>query len=595
MTNHIKNALPIVARAIGEKLDVNVVFDDGPARMDFDNIYLPNGDMDDPEFETLAYGYTAHESAHFKYSDYEVLVESLESPLRKSLTNILEDIRIEKAIGIVYPGLRTFLDNLNKLMIKKGLFGTTSAFDSPVSIVTSYVLYSGYYESVKLEEFFPLFQSAQDALLAHFSHTQCADLQTIINKIHSAQSNRDALDVADEIIAYLQVLIQQITTANENPPSDTIDGDEGDDNGDVDQPQAESDPNGDESNEGEEGDAQSEPNGDDNGCDNGNKESDPSGEETGQPKSQEPAKGKPSNDDSSADPGPSSEFVEAILNAAESDTREDTGELVSEMMHESAFRAKANMVIPLSIECETNTPSGGVYLEHVAKDSSGLRFTLSGVLQSEKHTKRSFRRQGARLATQRIPMISLGEQNLFVKRNVRTKAVNTAVSILLDASSSMRDGLMFPAQMSALSLSVALDGIKDVSNEVSFFPCGIGEDRSLKVIKSFAENARTVSGRFAIQPSGNTPTANALWSAVYRLVQRKEERKIVFVLTDGESNDADALRDVLQRCESSGIECVGIGIKTSAARDFPVNIRIDNVSDLNAALADLVKKKLLAA
>ena len=201
MTNHIKNALPIVARAIGEKLDVNVVFDDGPARMDFDNIYLPNGDMDDPEFETLAYGYTAHESAHFKYSDYEVLVESTKSPLRKSLTNILEDIRIEKAIGIVYPGLRTFLDNLNKLMIKKGLFGTTSAFDSPVSIVTSYVLYCGYYESVKLEEFFPLFQSAQDALLAHFSHTQCADLQTIINKIHSAQSNRDALDVADEIIA----------------------------------------------------------------------------------------------------------------------------------------------------------------------------------------------------------------------------------------------------------------------------------------------------------------------------------------------------------------------------------------------------------
>jgi hypothetical protein len=66
--------------------------------------------------EILANGFIDHEAAHLRYTDFTV---SARPGLAKLLTNLLEDIRIEQALGVDYPGSRHNLGGAG------GLPGTT--------------------------------------------------------------------------------------------------------------------------------------------------------------------------------------------------------------------------------------------------------------------------------------------------------------------------------------------------------------------------------------------------------------------------------------------------------------------------------------
>ena len=100
--------LPLVAKALGEKYDIQVQISGDQAYTNGKIINLPSM-PDSKEAALLARGYIDHESAHIRFTDFSV---KCGNPMLKCLTNILEDIRIEKMMGAKYPGCRSNLKDL---------------------------------------------------------------------------------------------------------------------------------------------------------------------------------------------------------------------------------------------------------------------------------------------------------------------------------------------------------------------------------------------------------------------------------------------------------------------------------------------------
>lgn len=98
--NTIK-ALPLVASMLGNRLGVNVnIGNTQNACTDGKTIYLPQLPADaDERLYCLVNGFIDHESAHIRFTDFQVLDNANMSPLEKHIWNSIEDWRIESVFG----------------------------------------------------------------------------------------------------------------------------------------------------------------------------------------------------------------------------------------------------------------------------------------------------------------------------------------------------------------------------------------------------------------------------------------------------------------------------------------------------------------
>ena len=102
----MRNALPIVAAALGRKFGVEVGMGGHEACTDGQRIQIPDV-PDDPASRDLAWGYLAHEAGHVRYTDFAVYEQAArEGPLQEILQNRIEDVRIERELARPYPGTR---------------------------------------------------------------------------------------------------------------------------------------------------------------------------------------------------------------------------------------------------------------------------------------------------------------------------------------------------------------------------------------------------------------------------------------------------------------------------------------------------------
>jgi cobalamin biosynthesis protein CobT len=126
------------------------------------------------------------------------------------------------------------------------------------------------------------------------------------------------------------------------------------------------------------------------------------------------------------------------------------------------------------------------------------------------------------------------------------------------------------------------------------------ERLELHIFKSF--DAPTLSGIEKLHPGSQNPDGECVQWAAKRLSERKEKRKILMVLSDGEPATGDSRRDVLcsdlrrriMQIEKSGIECVGVGIQTPAVKEFyPDFIVLNDLKDLPKAAMTKLSKLLV--
>ncbi len=144
MVPTLQRSLPIVGAAIGRKLGVQVEVSGRQAFTDGQRIVLPVFDPERPEQELKSWGFLHHEAAHIRYTDFEL--DQSGSAFRQRLTNIIEDIRIERALSQEYPGTAYTLSEVVRQLVAEGRLVAPAKSDPPVKVLHDSVLATLRYE-----------------------------------------------------------------------------------------------------------------------------------------------------------------------------------------------------------------------------------------------------------------------------------------------------------------------------------------------------------------------------------------------------------------------------------------------------------------
>ena len=107
MTQAILQCLPLLADILGRAYGITVEIGGSDAYTTGRIIRLPSlPATSDATFLGLVRGYIDHEAAHVRHTDFSALALADMTPLEKTIWNIFEDWRVEKAMAVIYPGCR---------------------------------------------------------------------------------------------------------------------------------------------------------------------------------------------------------------------------------------------------------------------------------------------------------------------------------------------------------------------------------------------------------------------------------------------------------------------------------------------------------
>jgi len=255
--------------------------------------------------------------------------------------------------------------------------------------------------------------------------------------------------------------------------------------------------------------------------------------------------------------------------------------------------------------------------------------------------KRTGRLHGAALHR-----LTAGDDRVFRQRQ-ENKSKDTAVSLLVDNSGSMSGRKMELAMLAAFALSQTLERV-GVTHEVLGFTTKFITRRYDRTVRGYpkdeerasyafsdevhAEQTRlgrpfsridpiympiyrgfderltpTVKKRFADAAMTQTFLASnidgeCVQVATMRLLQRRESRKVLLVLSDGNpagsgtaSEQYSKLHDAVSFATKMGISCIGIGIMDTAVKAFyPKHLVLNDLSSLPSAVMGELRKILTA-
>ena len=550
MNHPLKNALPIVAAAYGEKFGVKVLIQGQDAFTDGERIVIPTANPDDPHYQQIAWGYLAHEAAHIRHTNFDMVQKASSKPIRKALLNIIEDVRIENELAKDYPGTRRSISQVIEYMVDTQQMCVPEQLE-PASNLQAWLLFRLRCHFLGQKALTPLYQAVDERVRQLFPAAAMSRLSAMLTAVPSLVSTGEVLKLVDAIVSMLE--------EESRPPQDESDADGGDDIGQ---------------------DASNDSN---NSSDSQTPETDSSAmgdaAETGD-----------------SDNSDQADNLRQALEASAAQFEPDTFAQVAEVLSEQAEGHQG--VTPLSLPQAEHAMLGDeAILTLSASESAQIRARLRGMVQSSQDNRNHAKRQGLRVATHRLAASQAGESRLFIQRQPRI-APNAAVHLLVDISGSMGKPIgegnrkyFHVANEAALALAMALEGIPGVVPAVSYFP-GIHQEVSIALLPK--QSVRHRAACFDQKPRGCTPMAQAMWFAANSLLAQKQKRKLMIVLTDGDPDDWAATHDIVDRCRRSGFELLGIGIQTrSVEKFFPQSIVINDVKDLKRELFEVTQQLLI--
>nr|WP_283622596.1 VWA domain-containing protein [Alteromonas macleodii] len=550
MNHPLKNALPIVAAAYGEKFGVKVLIQGQDAFTDGERIVIPTANPDDPHYQQIAWGYLAHEAAHIRHTNFEMVQKASSKPIRKALLNIIEDVRIENELAKDYPGTRRSISQVIEYMVDTQQMCVPEQLE-PASNLQAWLLFRLRCHFLGQKALTPLYQAVDERVRQLFPAAAMSRLSAMLTAVPSLGSTGEVLKLVDAIVAMLE---------DESRP-----------------PQGESDVD----------------NGNDIGQDASNYSNNSSDSQT--PEADSSAMGDAA-ETGDSDHSDQADNLRQALEASAAQFEPDTFAQVAEVLSEQAEGHQG--VTPLSLPQAEHAMLGDeAILTLSASESAQIRARLRGMVQSSQDNRNHAKRHGLRVATHRLAASQAGESRLFIQRQPRI-APNAAVHLLVDISGSMGKPIgegnrkyFHVANEAALALAMALEGIPGVVPAVSYFP-GIHQEVSIALLPK--QSVRHRAACFDQKPRGCTPMAQAMWFAANSLLAQKQKRKLMIVLTDGDPDDWAATHDIVDRCRRSGFELLGIGIQTrSVEKFFPQSIVINDVKDLKRELFEVTQQLLI--
>lgn len=215
-----------------------------------------------------------------------------------------------------------------------------------------------------------------------------------------------------------------------------------------------------------------------------------------------------------------------------------------------------------------------------------LRFEVKRLFDNTDTSNYNPNQKAGKINTRTLKTIPSGNVNLF-KRREEIEGIDSAVVIVLDVSNSMfhydiHQSLISPAVQACAALLDTLSAAHVNTAVVTF-----GDNAS--VVKKFGTPfKRSLPLLQAVKGAGGTNDFFALRYAHDMLLGRREERKICFVITDGDGNRA-AVKQQANAGRNLGITTIGIGIFNDISATYGQGITINDINDLGTATFKQIK------
>lgn len=625
----LNNAFPIVAAALGNKFGVKVKVGGSDAYTDGNTINLPAYNLEDPSYKDVAWGYLAHEAAHVRFTEFADFRKAATSPIRRSIVNILEDIRIEKLMQNTYPGTKRTTEKVVEYLVQTGGFQIIGQNEQihPADVLSQFLLFRLRNDVLGQTALASYADTAESLLENTFPVGAITRLIGLLSEVSQFQVTRDCVRLADRILRMIEeeqekARQQQQSKSNQSQQQESDDsssqsqsgqgntdrsedstetssgnskqnnqpqGDDSQPDQDTDDSQSAQDQNA----SGQDDQDQSQGAGSQNDADTDDQDSQP-----GQGHANSTGSG--ADDSQDQDSERTLQALASVLSASENDVPQDIFEAVQELLgSQSRNSYDADIYMPVAMDPHRNSSVGNDLMNKVLSDSGKIRASLQGLVQSSRYDRPLNKRSGNRIDGRKLSRLIQGDARIFERRSHK-QAPNTAIHLLVDCSGSMNGiystdsnrRLIQLAIESAMALALALEGISGVNPAVTRFPFGDSDD--VVPLLKHGQKVRCNASAFSAVTNGGTPLHAALWYAASSVIATREERKVIMVLTDGQPDDECAAKAVIKRCESSGIELVGVGVCFDTSHLFDQSICINNVSELRSEMFR-ISRNLLAA
>ncbi len=555
----------MLSRVMSNRGDITINLTGNRCYTDYNSITLPVGDLENPDYLELLEGAIDHEVGHLRWTDRTWTAKSYEKgAFFNAIRNGIEDIRMERMVCLEWPGAILNLAKMVTQGIKKGWFSKPTDSFPPSLLLQAVVVYYGRYkinDQVQLKEFCEI---ALALLTDCIGQKPVHDLILLLDTIPALQSNQHSYELTEQIIQLLKKIEFKPGDSQGNDSGDSQGNDSGDSQGD------------------NSGDSQGDNSDDSQGDDSGDSQGNDSGDSQGQ---------------NSSVSQQVINFVNECLNADESQLMADLHEQVNNELEKMADEVRSSndmeQLIDFNAPLISKNDSGTVgtaELNLAKRLSTPISRELHKIIYGLDRKSVNFSKQGRTVEANRLAGVKAGNFNVF-KSERFTKAPTMAISVLVDRSSSMSAVEMNGANTSALAINLAIDKLKGVNSECIYFSAG-----DLYEAKCFKSTTKAVKDNFRVSSRGGTHTGLSLYSVIRRLSLRVEQKKVVFIITDGQASDLKYLEKSIEMSELLGIQIVCIGINTGMLYGFENQelLNIQTVEELPSILKQVIKNKLIA-
>ena len=560
-------AVPYFAQALAGAFNVTVKWDSKATTPGTDGevIRMPRLRLPDDEGDVeealrlakLAVGYVVHEVGHVRHTNFLRAHERMARlpALARQLVNAIEDPRQENCLIAEFPGARLQLDDMLEAVTGPGRhYEPLKLGDEPVWVLTAYVLYTLRGELRGCPRFDALADESRPVAVEVFGERLVSRIEIQLRQDGPRMRNVDeAIDLAETICGLLkqeQEEQEQEQRNGKGGPSEATGESAG--------------------GQGQTGDQMDQSSGSGAQPDLG------SGSAAGQADQQGQAdQGKQAQDGQASQAGgggcAGSDITGAIKSAMAADRGagvQDLGDLLSEEIAQKntmegglVHGGDIDLKQPVGRQYKAASPKVQFDPMPALQASNRLRRKLQNLIQALTLSREHESARGSLLNQRRIHRTSTGDRRLFVHFD-ETRKLDTAVFVLLDDSVSMRGTRIDLARQATYATACALHGIPGVQVAAGIFP---GHKHCL----GFGMNPRQAAPSFGVGADGSsTPLAQGVAWAGAQLVGRREARKVLLVLTDGQPDSRESAIAAMDAVIGLGVEVYGIGIELGDVKSF---------------------------
>ena len=252
------------------------------------------------------------------------------------------------------------------------------------------------------------------------------------------------------------------------------------------------------------------------------------------------------------------------------------------------------------------------YKENLSNNLQGLGATTANIqrlLRSIDYVGWSSNEESGRLDRRALTRFATGSANIFSRREYKA-AESSAVSVLIDCSSSMTGRRIVIAEYIAIHLSSILNrsrvpftvnGFLADSGTLNRIGNDVYSERPVfipfKPWNKSLQSCIPALGSISRCANNGTPDYSSIYNAIDDLGRRTENRRILFLLTDAAGYNIDHMKHLQSLADKLGVIIIAIGIHAHDITKCFVNaVSVGNINDLTStafnSLLKAVQRKL---